>query len=727
MLQPIVMSIVIVITLAVFGRRVRNLVDFLRLGARDDRVPKTFGMWLRKAKDELVVVLGQRKLLQWGVPGFMHFVIFWGFLVLLTTIIDAFGEVYYAQFQLPWIGTNGFLGALQDTFVLLVLLGVLIAFAIRRIQRPGRFKGSHLAEAEWILIAIAAIMVAILGTRATALALGTFPYNDAWTYVTTPTAHLFDGMSQATREAIHTVFLWWHDLLVLGFLIYITYSKHLHILTAVFNVAATSNRPKGALAPLDIDIENLSEDDRFGAAVVTDLSWKSLLDAYTCTECGRCQSQCPAWTTGKPLSPKLLIMDIRDSLFEHGEALIAARREGDDAYEAARAELPPLNPDVIEDEVIWDCTTCGACVQACPVNIEHIDAIVEMRRNLVMMESRFPREMQSALQSMETTGNPWGQPPDARVEWTRGSAKQEPLEVPHISQAPDADVLFWVGCAGAYDDRNKKVVYDFARLMQKAGVKFATLGPDESCNGDPARRMGAEHIYHMLAEQAVEQLNSHGVRKIVTTCPHCFNTLFNEYPQFGGHYEVIHHTEFLAQLVAEGRLVPSKDIPEKITYHVPCYLARHNDVWKGARQIIETIPMASYTELHRHGHSTFCCGAGGGRMWMEERMGRKVNIERTDEALASASDTLAVGCPFCNIMLSDGITERHADSDMKVRDIAQILLETVDFAPDGGGSANGGHTGDDERDDVAHPSATGDYPATQEPQETSGETVGRKE
>jgi Fe-S oxidoreductase len=264
------------------------------------------------------------------------------------------------------------------------------------------------------------------------------------------------------------------------------------------------------------------------------------------------------------------------------------------------------------------------------------------------------------------------------VEWARGSSKQEPLDIPHISEAPDAEVLFWVGCAGAYDDRNKKVVYDFARLMKKAGVTFATLGKDEHCNGDPARRMGAEHIFQMLAEQTVDRLNEHKVKKIVTTCPHCFNTMFNEYPQFGGNFEVIHHTEYLAQLVREKRLVANNGIDETITYHDPCYLVRHNDVWKGAREVIETIPMTSYKELHRHGHSTFCCGAGGGRMWMEERMGRKMNIERTDEALASASDTLAVGCPFCNIMLSDGITERHADSEMKVRDIAQILLEAVD-------------------------------------------------
>jgi Fe-S oxidoreductase len=354
-------------------------------------------------------------------------------------------------------------------------------------------------------------------------------------------------------------------------------------------------------------------------------------------------------------------------------------------------------------------------VQACPVDIEHIDAIIDMRRNLVMTESRFPREMQSALQNMETTGNPWGSPPAARLEWTQGTSKQEPLEVPHISEAPDAEVLFWVGCAGAFDDRNKKVVYDFAKLMQIAGVKFATLGSDEACNGDPARRMGAEYIYQMLAEQNIEVLNEHKVKTIVTTCPHCFNTMFNEYPQFGGVFEVIHHTEYLAELVREGRLKPQGGVAEKVTYHDPCYNARHNDVWKGARDVIEAIPGTEYSELHRHGHSTFCCGAGGGRMWMEERMGKKVNMERTDEALASAADTIAVGCPFCNIMLADGITERHAGERMVVKDVAQLLLTSIEFHPESElvkAKGNGNGTAPDE------------YPNTQPTQDTTGTPAG---
>ena len=714
MLEKIAMTLVILVTLALFATRVRDLVGLLRMGSDDDRKPSNLG---RKVKDQLVVVFGQRKLLQWTIPGAMHFFIFWGFVVLFTTIIEAFGAVYQEGFHIPLIGRWGPLGALQDFFVIAVLAGVITALGIRRIQRPGRFKGSHTRDAEYILYAIAGIMVTILLVRAAEISLGVFPYDVRWTPVSNAAARLFEGFSVPVREALDTVFLWWHSLIILGFLVYITFSKHLHIVTSGFNVLFTSERPKGALKPMHLDLEEMSEDDVFGAARVTDLSWKQLLDGMTCTECGRCQSQCPAWNTGKPLSPKLLIMDVRDELFRHGRELLDANKKGDDAYKETVAQLPPLNPDVVEDEVIWDCTTCGACVQACPINIEHIDAIIDMRRNRVMGESRFPREMQSALQNLETTGNPWGQPPQARLDWMKGTSRQEALDIPHISEAPDAEVLFWVGCAGAFDDRNKRVMYDTARLLQKAGVRFAVLGADEACTGDPARRMGAEYIYQLLAEQNIEVLKEHKIKQILTACPHCFNTIFNEYPQFGGFFEVMHHTEYLARLVKDGKLKPAKDLNGTITYHDPCYNARHNDVWKGAREVIESIPMASYKELHRHGHATFCCGAGGGRMWMEERMGKKMNIERTDEALASASDTLAVGCPFCNIMLSDGIDERHASEEMVVRDISQILLESVEYqpGPDAGRDGNGngpGHPATKETEDMGGTAAGPDDPGT---------------
>jgi Fe-S oxidoreductase len=705
-LGKLLMTVLLLVTLVAFSRRVKDLVGYLRLGAPDDRLPKD---WKRKIKDQIVVVFGQRKLLQWTVPGVMHFFIFWGFVILFTTIVEGFGAIYQEGFHIPLIGRWGPLGALQDFFIFAVLAGIAAALYIRRVQRPGRFRGSHEKDAEYILYAITAIMLTILFTRGGEIATGHFPYDTRWTPLSNLAAQAYAPFSATVQQAGRDIFLWWHSLIILAFLVYITYSKHLHIVTSGFNVLFTSERPKGALKPMHLNIEEMSEDDTFGARVVTDLTWKQMLDGMTCTECGRCQSQCPAWNTGKPLSPKLLIMDLRDQLFEVGPTLLMAKQEGEEAYAKALEQLAPLNPDVVEDEVVWDCTTCGACVQACPVNIEHIDSIIDMRRNLVMTESRFPREMQGALQNMETTGNPWGAAPQTRTEWEKGSSKQQPLKIPHVSENPDAEVLLWVGCAGAFDDRNKKVMYDLARLLQIAGVDFATLKDEEACTGDPARRMGAEYIYQMLAEQNIETLKNYKVKTILTACPHCFNTLFNEYPQFGGMFDVVHHTEYLAKLVKDGRLAPQSNVAETVTYHDPCYNARHNDVWQGARDVIESMPGTEYQEMHRCGHGTFCCGAGGGRMWMEERMGKKMNMERTDEALATASDTLAVGCPFCNIMLSDGVTERKKDDQMKVRDVAQLLLESIEFHPDSA---------------TAKSSGNGGYPATEATEEMTGRAAG---
>jgi Fe-S oxidoreductase len=705
MLEKLAMTAVIAAAMGVFSLRAYQLFGFLTLG-QPDRRWDDFGARLMR---ELRVVLGQQKLLQWPFPGLMHAFIFWGFVILFTTIVEAFGSVYFERFALPLIGRWGPLGAMQDLFIVLVLLGIVMAFYIRKLQRPGRFRGSHLREADYILLAISGIMLTLIGLRAAEITLGNFPYPTQWTPASAGLASLiFEGMPERTVDAWRTILLWWHSLIVLGFLVFLGHSKHLHIITASLNVLfnAGPSRPRGALKKIDIDIENMSEEDVIGAGKITDLTWKQLLDTYSCTECGRCQAACPAWNTGKPLSPKLLIMDLRDHLFEAGPALLREKRdkEGPPLPKFIPARLrkflvegPPararqkffqvwdgimgrpegeavaLNPNVIDDEVIWDCTTCGACVYNCPVDIEHIDSIVDMRRNLVMMESRFPKEMQTALTNLENSGNPWGQSQQARVEWTEG------LDVPVLGEGDSAEkyeVLYWVGCAGAFEDRNKKVVRAFAKLMKAAGVSFAILGPSEQCNGDPARRLGHEYLFQTMAQANIETLDGYGVKKVVTACPHCFNILANEYPQFGGNYQVRHHSEFLADLVEEGRLRIEKDFESTVSYHDPCYTARHNDIIEAPRTILAEAG-APVKEMHRHGRHTFCCGAGGGRMWMEERVGKKVNIDRTDEAIALGTDVLGVGCPFCHIMLDDGVKERHADEDLRVRDLAQILEEIV--------------------------------------------------
>ncbi len=661
MVTKLLMALVLAAALGLFTRRALQLLALLRLGKpeqRWDNIGARIGRELR-------VVWSQQKLLQWPFPGIMHALIFWGFVILFTTIVEAFGSAYSASFALPLVGHWGPLAALQDTFAGLVLVGIAMAFYIRKVLRPGRFRGSHLREADQILIAISCIMLTVIGLRATGIALGRFPYPRSAAFLSSfVAAHLFNGLSHGAPEAWNGVFLWGHSLIVLAFLVYLGYSKHLHIITAPFNVffSSAASRPRGALKPVDVDFEEMGDDDVIGAATITDLTWKGLLDTYTCTECGRCQSACPAWNTGKPLSPKLLVMELRDHLMAAGPGLVAARKAG------TATENTALNPDVLDDEVVWDCTTCGACVYNCPVDIEHIDHIIDMRRNLVMMEARFPREMGGALTNMENAGNPWGQPARARLDWAQG------LDIPVVGRdvAPgEFDVLFWVGCAGAFEDRNKKVVQSFARLMQRAGVRFAILGTSEGCNGDPARRLGHEYLYQTMAKANID-----------------FNTLANEYPQLGGNYQVRHHTEFLAELVSEGRLPIERDFPDSVAYHDPCYAARHNDILEAPRRILAEAG-APTKELHRHGRHTFCCGAGGGRMWMEERQGKKVNLDRVDEALAVGTDVVGVGCPFCHVMLGDGIAERGADADIRVRDIAQILEEVVApaAAPVPGGEA----------------------------------------
>ncbi|MGZ4114624.1 MAG: (Fe-S)-binding protein [Actinomycetota bacterium] len=658
LLRAVLLLALVVVAAAAFARRARLIASLVRLGRPVDRTRDL----PRRIEREGAVVLGQRKLFQRLVPGLMHAFIFWGFLVLLTTIVEAAGQAVEPSFAIPWIGHAGWLGLLQDAFAGLVVVGVVAAFAIRKLQRPERFVGSHMEEADLILVWILGIILTLLALDAVRIARGVAEAPAAWTPIANLLSRAFEPMGPTALRAFEGAFVWAHLALILGFLVYIPYSKHLHIVTAAINVFFAETRPRGYLTPLRIDLDALEGDDvSFGARTVTDLTWKSLLDLTACTECGRCQSVCPAWNTGKPLSPKLLVMNLRDHLFEQGPALLGA---------GGATNEQPLVPTILDPDVIWSCTTCAACVRECPVDIEHVDTIVDIRRNLVMAESSFPAEAGTLLRNLENAGNPWGQPQATRADWAEG------LGVAVLAEGePAPEYLYWVGCAASFDDRAKATARATAELLIEAGVPFAILGPRETCTGDPARRIGNEYLFQTMAEQNVQTLTEARVTKVIASCPHCFNTLRNEYPDYGGRFEVLHHSQLLERLVANGRIKPARAVSELVTYHDPCYLGRHNEEYAAPRRVLEAIPGVRTVEMPRHGGRGFCCGAGGARMWMEERIGTRINEERTDEALSTGASTVGVACPYCLVMLDDGARARGAD--LRVADVAQLLASAT--------------------------------------------------
>jgi len=641
----LVLAAAVAVSATLFAVRVGFLLRLLRAAPSVERT----GDVPRRVQNEATIVLGQRKLLQRLGPGLAHAFIFWGFLVLLPTILIALIGAVDKRSTLPWLGHQGWYALLQDIFAVLVLVGVLSALWIRKVQRPRRFEGSHLGEADLILALIATIATTLLLWHACRIALALNEWPRAWSPVSNALSHLF-GRDEATR-VLERVLVWAHVLTILAFLAYLPRSKHLHIFTAAVNVWFGRTAHRGRLEPLRFDDPDVPEDElRFGAGTAADLNFKELLDTFSCTECGRCQDACPAWATGKVLSPKLVIMGLRDQVLAQDPSALV--------------------PQAVPEESVWDCVTCGACVQACPVSIEHIDHIVDLRRHLVMVESSFPAEAEPMLRDVERASNPWGKAQSERADWASALGVRV-LEAGE--KAPE--YLYWVGCASSFDERARRTAESTAKLLQAAGVEFAILGPRESCTGDPARRIGNEYVFQAFAEQNVEVLNDAGATKLVTGCPHCFNTLANEYPDFGGEFEVVHHSELLSQLVSEGRLRPHSN-GQAITYHDSCYLARHNDVLEAPRALVAAV--GEPVEMHRSRRSTFCCGAGGAHMWMEER-GTPINAERVREAAATGADTLAVACPFCTVMLDDGV--QGIGSDMRVVDVATLLAEAVEDGP----------------------------------------------
>jgi Fe-S oxidoreductase len=692
----------LLMTAAAFGLAGRRLLTLVRLGRRGQAVePGRTADVGSRVRAEVVEVLGQKKLLKWTVPGIAHVLAFWGFILLMLTLVESYGALFDREFHIPIIGTAAWLGFLEDLVAVLVLVSVVIFSVIRLVHSPGRegrssrFFGSHVDAAWLVLFMVFNVVWSLLLYRGAQVNTGVFPF-DSGAFASDWVASLLEPLGQEANELIETAAILLALGVILAFLVLVVHSKHLHIITAVFNVAF-SRRPRalGALLPVHsdgkpVDFEDPGESDLMGRGKIEDFTWKGLLDFATCTECGRCQSQCPAWNTGKPLSPKLLVMDLRDHALAKAPYLLATSEEERAALpepQRAQAERPLIGTDgaagVIHPDVLWSCTTCGACVEQCPVDIEHIDHIVDMRRHQVLVEGEFPESANPMLRNLEHAGDPWGRGSGARMEWAAGL----PFEVRVLGAdggeriPDDVDYLFWVGCAGALDDKAQRTSRAVAELLHEAGVSFMVLGKAETCTGDPARRLGHEFLFQMLAQQNVETLNAAGARTIVATCAHCFNTLANEYPQLGGHYEVVHHTQLLAKLVADGAIRPVAPVDATITYHDACYLGRHNRVFAPPRDILERIPGARVAEMPRTKEQSFCCGAGGARMWMDETTGQRINENRTDEALALQPDIVTAACPFCIVMLTDGVTLRQqqgqAPENVEVIDVSEVLRRSI--------------------------------------------------
>jgi Fe-S oxidoreductase len=690
-------------TIALAGKRIIFLFKLVKSGQpAPDRVASLKRDPKARAEDQAIEVLGQRKLLKWTVAGLAHFFVMWAFFLLASVYLEAGVALLFGlDKHIPFLQTWGPIGFVQDFIAIMCTLG-LITFSIirfknapKKLGRKSRFKGSHTGGAWLILFMIFNVIWTMFFFRGVASASGNLAFGSA-AFFSHWVGQAFDGLSHDTLEILESIGLLLHIGVAAVFMIIVVNSKHLHIFLAPLNVMF-KRRPNGlgAAQPVlksdgtNLDFEEADPDeDLFGRSKIEEFTWKGFLDFATCTECGRCQSQCPAWNTEKPLSPKLLIMELRDHAFAKAPFILATDEEKEaftpEQRLAMQADKPLVGEDgVIHPDVLWSCTNCGACVEQCPVDIEHIDHILDMRRYQAMIESSFPSEASVMLKNLENKGNPWGMSEMKRLEWV----EELDFEVTVVEDTlpEDVEYLFWVGCAGALEDRAKKTTKAVAELLHIAGVKFAVLGPMEACTGDPARRLGMEYLFQGMAQQNVETLNEAGVKKIVATCPHCFNTLANEYPQVGGHYEVVHHTQLLADLVDTGKLVPVTPIEENITYHDPCFLGRHNKVYKQPRDIMAKVPGIKTQEMHRCKDKGFCCGAGGARMWMEERIGKRINTERVDEALETNPDTISTACPFCLVMLGDAINEKktggEAKESLEVVDVAQLLIKSIKGEP----------------------------------------------
>jgi Fe-S oxidoreductase len=722
-----------VVGVALFIRAVIAIVAVVRLGRPlPDRRDQPGDRW----RHLMAETLGHTRMLQWSAVGVAHWFVFIAFGALFFTLITAYGQLFEPRFALPVIGHWVVYEWASEIIAWAGLVGIVglmaVRLSLRRRGRRSRFFGSRTWQGVFVELVILGIVLCVLLLRAMEYQLlnsrgagGVLPEIDtaetssahfpfSWFLLPSglPAAGLATGIVVVSAIKI-VISMGWFVVIGLNTTMGVAWHRFTVWPNIWFKREASGRPALGALQPMMVEgkplnfaeIEDLDPDTTLGVGKIEDFTWKGLLDFTSCTECGRCQSQCPAWHTEKPLSPKLLIMDLREHAYAKAPYLQAAESARESLPEAVRAEAarPLVGPiraegsglaGVIDPDVLWSCTSCGACVQQCPVDIEHVDHIADLRRFQVMMSAEFPSELNGLFKGLENKGNPWSMSPRGRMDWAKDLDFDVPVVGTDVEDLSDIEYLFWVGCAGAYEDRAKKTTRAVAELLHTAGVSYAVLGNAETCTGDPARRAGNEFVFQQLALENAETLAEAKATKIVTACAHCLNALKNEYPQLGATFDVVHHTQLLNRLVREGRLTPVAPVDgsvagRTITFHDPCYLGRHNEIYDPPRELLDALPGATVAEMPRSRERSFCCGAGGARMWMEEKIGSRINLARTEEALttlaaadgSSGSHAIATGCPFCRVMLSDGLAAMQADAaapeTTEVIDVAQLLLESV--------------------------------------------------